>query len=317
MQYPDSQLIYGALCQKLAAFRQLNLSLQDSRAARDAATPKSFAMPAGVQTEAVVLAGLAGEWLRPTATDGKTSGIVLYVHGGAYILGSIQTHRTLAAHIALAAQCATYLFDYRLAPEHPYPAALEDALATYTALQAAHPGVPIALAGDSAGGGLALALALRLRDLDITPPVALALLSPWTDLTLGNPTHTSKAAVDPYFPTKAILREAAGLYAGAHDLHHPWISPLFADLHQLPPTLIHVGENETLLDDARVLAQNLLDQKNPVRIHVFANMWHVWQMFAGQCREADESVADIGGFLRQHLSAKLASGAHRACASSY
>lgn len=302
MQSIKSRLIYASLKQKLADFRQLRLSVQDARAARDAATPKTFAMPAGVHTEAVVQHGVAGEWLKPARAD--TPGIVLYVHGGAYVQGSIQTHRTLAAHIALAAHCHSYIFDYRLAPEHPFPAALEDALSTYRALQAAHPGVPIALAGDSAGGGLALALALRLRDLDIPPPVALALLSPWTDLTLGHGTHTSKAAVDPYFPTPAILREAAGLYAGPHDLHHPWISPQFADLGRLPPTLIHVGEHETLLDDARMLAQNLVDRGTPVRIHVFADMWHVWQMFAGQCREADASVADIGAFLRQHLSAK-------------
>ena len=294
-----SRIYYHVLKRRLAKFRALNLPLTKARALRDRDSSRVFKMPSGIRCEAVRIAGLSGEWLRPVAAQG--SDLLMYLHGGAYVQGSINTHRALASRLALASASSAFIFDYRLAPEHPYPAALDDAYSIYTALRSAHLGVPIAIVGDSAGGGLALALALRIRHEALEAPVALALLSPWTDLTLCSLTHKTKASVDPYFPDTKVLSDAARAYANGLDLKTPWMSPQFADLGGLPPTLIHVGEREALLDDSRILAQEMAAQGSPVRLKVFADMWHVWQVFGGLFREADESVLEIGDFLRAHL----------------
>jgi acetyl esterase/lipase len=200
--------------------------------------------------------------------------------------------------MAKAAGLDCFLLDYRLAPEHPFPAAVDDAQAAYLALHGENPTRRIVLAGDSAGGGLALALALRLRDAGHAAPGAMALLSPWTDLTLSLPTHQSKAAVDPFFPDSTTLAMAAQLYAGGGNLTQPGVSPHFAALHGLPRTLIHVGEHEALLGDAHALAANMQAAGSPVQLQEFEGMWHVWQIFAGRFAEADASVKALGAFLR-------------------
>jgi acetyl esterase/lipase len=294
-----SRIYRHLLKRKLAQLRKMNLPLPEARALGDRNSARIFKMPAGISAEAAQIQGLHGEWLRPVAT--RTPGILLYLHGGAYVQGSVKTTRALAARLALASGTATYIVDYRLAPEHPFPAALDDAVAVYAALQRAHPGKPIAIAGDSAGGGLALAAALRIRDEGTAPPAALALLSPWTDLTLGNASHQGKAAVDPFFPDGSMLSLAAMAYSAGRDLKSPLISPQFADLGGLPSTLIHVGEDEALLDDSRILAAKMAAQGTPVEIEVHPGMWHVWQVFAGRFREADQSVAGVGRFLQRRL----------------
>jgi acetyl esterase/lipase len=157
------------------------------------------------------------------------------------------------------------------------------------------------VAGDSAGGGLALALALRLQKEDIAAPAALALMSPWTDLTNSNATHRTKARVDPIFPDASVTKRWAEMYAGEQPLSNPLISPQFADASGLPPTLIHVGENEILLDDSRVFAQNMSSAGGKVTLKIYPGMWHVWQVLGGMLREADQSIAEIGLFLKSHL----------------
>ncbi len=299
MQSIKSRLFYFVVRHRRSQFRKLQLPLAEARALNEQNSDRMFPMPPGVLTEAVRLDGLPGEWLRPVAKG--TNAILLYLHGGAYVGGSIRTHRALAAKLALAAGTATFIFDYRLAPEHPFPAAVDDASAIYTALLSAHPGTPIAVVGDSAGGGLAMALALRIRDRGSLAPSALALLSPWTDLTLGNSTHQTKGSVDPYFPDSTALKLSAKAYSSGRDLKTPLISPQFADLNKLPPTLIHVGELEALLDDSRILAQKMSEQGSSVELKVYSGMWHVWQIFAGRFREADQSVREVGEFLRTHL----------------
>jgi len=294
-----SRLFYYLVKRQLRKMAASRGSLEQLRAARDKASARMFKVPADVTVSPAQLGRLPGEWLRPQGAS--AAGVVLYLHGGAYITGSCHTHRGLAGHLARAAGSDCFLLDYRLAPEHPFPAAVDDALAAYLALQAAQPARPVALAGDSAGGGLALALALRLRDAGHTAPAAMALLSPWTDLALSLPTHVSKAAVDPFFPDTSTLSAAAQMYAAQTPLTHPLVSPHYASLHGLPPTLIHVGEHEALLGDAQALAATMRAAGTPVQLQEFAGMWHVWQIFAGRFAEANTSIQSLGAFLRAAL----------------
>ena len=293
-----SRFFYFYVRYQLAKSRSSNPTLEQRRANADQAGGR-LPMPKNVVAEPVIVQGIEGEWLRPAS--GKSNGFVLYLHGGAYVFGSIKSHRRMAAHLAVAAEADTFIFNYRLAPEFPFPAALDDALKVYCALLADHPATPIALAGDSAGAGLALALALTLRDRCVRAPAALALLSPWTDLALENASHHVKAVVDPYFPDKSILAKSAASYTAGQDARHPLISPQYADLARLPATLIHVGDRETLLGDACLLHQRMAEQASVATIKIFHGMWHVWQFFSGIFPEADLSIAELGGFIRKHL----------------
>ncbi len=296
-----SFLYYHLTKRALARFRSLNLPITQARLAREEQSARVFKMPSGVVIEPADVAGVGGEWLRPTAPGQR--GIVLYLHGGAYVFGSTITHRGIAARLAIASGAAVLVINYRLAPENPFPAGLDDALVVYKELLQAYPDAPIGCAGDSAGGGLALALSLRIRDAELRAPAALALMSPWTDLTLSNPTHREKSAVDPYFPDSGLLMGAAKAYAAETPLDHPEISPQFANLSGMPDTLIHVGEREALLDDSRLLAQTMAAHGSTATLKRYAGMWHVWQTLAGRMREADESIADLGDFLRRRIGA--------------
>jgi acetyl esterase/lipase len=291
-----SRFFYYAVKRQLRKLALRGGGLAQIRSARDKSAQRMFPAPKGVQVQAAELGGCPGEWLQPAGA--AQSSVILYLHGGAYITGSCHTHRGLAGHIAQAAGLDCFLLDYRLAPEHPFPAAVDDAYAAYLALHRQDPTRRIVLAGDSAGGGLALALALRLRDAGHPAPGAMALLSPWTDLTLSLPTHHSKAAVDPFFPDTSTLAMAAQLYAGNQNLRQPLVSPYFAPLHGLPRTLIHVGEHEALLGDAQALAATMQAAGSPVQLQEFEGMWHVWQLFAGRFAEADASIKQLGTFLR-------------------
>jgi len=292
-----SRIHYFLTRRALAKFRRLKMPVPQGRLERERQSQRRFRMPAGLLIEPCDIEGVTGEWLRPGTVDGN--GVVLYLHGGAYIFGSTITHRGIASSLAIASRCPVLTINYRLAPEHPFPAGLDDACTVYRALLHTHAGSAVAVAGDSAGGGLAVALALRIRDEGLQSPAALALMSPWTDLTLSNPTHASKAHLDPYFPDSALLKAAAQAYAAETPLSHPHVSPQFADMSNLPPTLIHVGEFEALLDDARLLAQGMATGGSAATLTCYAGMWHVWQTLTGRFREADESIAALGEFLRR------------------
>ncbi|MGW4566851.1 alpha/beta hydrolase fold domain-containing protein [Streptomyces sp. NPDC004561] len=248
----------------------------------------------GVPAIAVDIARRPGE---------QTAGVILYFHGGAYALGSAVSSVGLASDIARHARSQLLTVDYRLAPEHPHPAALQDAVAAYRGLlDAGVPAAGIALAGESAGGGLALAALVALRDADLPLPAAAALLSPWVDLTLSGASTTAKAAADPALTPGALRRRAAD-YAGTRDVAHGPISPLFADLTGLPPLLVQAGSHEILLDDATRLATRAAAADVAVTLDVTPGVPHVFQGFAALLDEGESALARTGAFLRTHLPA--------------
>lgn len=300
-------IAYRVLRRVLARARAQRRDIPAMRAASDEQADRMRRMPPGVHSEVAMLGTLEGEWQRPAQADATLrGGVVLYLHGGAYLSGSVKTHRGLAAHLAAATRAPVFVLSYRLAPEHPFPAALDDAVAAYHALREAHPGCPIALAGDSAGGGLAMALLIRLKREGAVMPAGAALMSPWVDLTLAGETHRTRARVDPFFPDTSLLKGAAMAYAQGRSLQDALVSPLFArteDLASLPPVLIHVGDRETLLDDARQLARRLQAAGVDATCEVHAKLWHVWQAFAARVPEAARSVEELASFLATKLRA--------------
>jgi acetyl esterase/lipase len=251
-------------------------------------------LPPGIKREQVQISSLAAEWLRPS----QPAGAMLYLHGGAYALGSITTHRSLAAALAQHTGMQVLLPGYRLAPEHPFPAALDDAVRAYHWLQESGfmPG-EIILGGDSAGGGLALALLAHLRTENEPMPAGAFLLSPWADLTLSGSSMTKNAGLDQVLNPETLSR-FAGMYAGDHDRNNTKISPLYAPMDDLPPLLVQVGTDEILLDDAVRLAEKVTAAAGDLRLEVYPGMFHVFQMmpFLPESREA---LVSIGRFCRE------------------
>ncbi|MCI9414065.1 MAG: DUF1653 domain-containing protein [Clostridiales bacterium] len=205
--------------------------------------------------------------------------VILYTHGGSYVSGSPETHEPLICRLAERCRVAVFAYDYRLAPEHPYPAALQDAQAAYDyLLGAGYAAGNIVICGDSAGGGLTLALAMSLQERETPLPASIVLLSPWTDLSESLDSHYSRAADDPILSSEE-LRETALLYAGGEDLKNPYLSPLHGDFSGFPPVLIQVGTDEVLLDDSRELAVRMDAQGLDVDIDIYEGMWHVWHLY--------------------------------------
>jgi acetyl esterase/lipase len=255
-------------------------------------------LPADVTAEPVHVDGVPAEWVHvPTASAER---VVLYVHGGAYVIGSLNTHRDLAGRISRAAAARVLNVDYRLAPEHPHPAAVEDATAAYRWLldQAVAP-ERIVIAGDSAGGGLTVATLLALRDARVPLPAGGVCISPWVDLTCGGASYATKADADPIV-TRAGVAQMAQAYLGATPPRTPLASPLFADLRGLPPLLIQVGTDEVLLDDAVQLADRAKAAGVETTLEVHDRMIHVWHWFLPMLDEAQTAVDTIGRFVRRH-----------------
>lgn len=274
------------------------LTLAERRAQYERAE-RVFPTPPELKVEVVTAPDRPAEWLTPPGA--RTDAAVLYLHGGGYVIGSPRSHRHLAAAIARAAGTRALLLDYRLAPEHPFPAGLEDAVAAYQWLLAG--GVAparIVVAGDSAGGGLTMATLLALRERGLPRPAAAVCISPWVDLTNSAASYATKAAVDPIvtLDSIALLTQA---YIGTGDPKQPLVSPLYADLRNLPPLLIHVGSDEVLLDDALGLAARARTAGVDVTIREWPAMIHVWHWFLSMLDEADQAIADIGAFVRARL----------------
>jgi len=268
---------------------------------RAAAASIASQPPQGTTVDPVDAHGVPAEWVVAAGADSDR--VLLYLHGGAYQIGSPATLRHMIALLSGAARARVLSVDYRLAPEHPFPAAVEDAATAYRWLLAGgtDPAV-IAFAGDSAGGGLALGTLVALRDAGEPMPAAAVVLSPWTDLALTGESLQSRAAVDVMIKP-AGMAETAAAYLAGQDPRHPYASPLYADLSGLPPVLIHVGDAEVILDDSTRFAARARDHGVDVTLEVWDEMPHVWHAFAGLLPEADQAIERIGGWLTSRVPA--------------
>ena len=258
---------------------------------------------AGVTVEAADAGGVPAEWTY-TESAGEDRGTLLYLHGGGYFEGSIATHRRLVASLCLAAGVRGLSVGYRLAPEHPFPAALVDALTAFRWLVG--PGDEearrVIVAGDSAGGGLAAALLVALRDDDDALPAGGYLISPWTDLAATGDSIRTRADADPMIDPRDTER-ITRYYVPDGTVENPLVSPLYADLNGLPPLLVHVGDAEVLLDEAVRFADRARLAGVAVESEVWPEAFHVFQMLAGLLPEADEAIAQAGEWMVKRLEA--------------
>ncbi|HSD69132.1 MAG TPA: alpha/beta hydrolase [Woeseiaceae bacterium] len=253
----------------------------------------------GVRRREATVGDIPCEWLVPEKCD--EAPVILYLHGGIYMLGSAGTHRRMVSFIARAAGMRALIPNYRLAPEHPFPAAIEDATLIYRKmLEQGIDAASMAIAGDSAGGGLTMATLLSLKNSGDPLPAAAVLLSPWVDLAAKGETLKTRAGVDPWFDPDN-MPEMVRRYCGNRDPKAPLISPLYGDLSGLPPLLIQVGDHEILLSDSTRLAERVTKAGGSATLQVWPEMWHVFQYFIGQMPESAKAIADIGSFLKRTL----------------
>jgi acetyl esterase/lipase len=255
--------------------------------------------PAGTQTEVIDAGGVNA--VRVTVPQSRTDRYVLFFHGGGYVVGSPTLYRDFTWRIAVAARACVLYFDYRLAPEHPFPAAVDDSVKAYGWLAQYCHHRSIAFVGDSAGGGLALATLHRLRDKGFALPAAVAVVSPWTDLALTGASLHSNAVADPMMNINGLPSLANQYLAGA-DPRNPYASPLYGDTCGLPPTLIQVGSDEILYDDAFRMAEKLKATGCDIEIEVWPRMPHAWHLYARILPEGHEAIQQLGRFLDRKLS---------------
>ena len=274
-----------------------NATLQDMR--KDSEGFREMTTePTDVACEAVNANGVPGLMLTPAGC--ATDRVLQYTHGGGYVFCSAESHRRLAGHIAKAVGCRALVVDYRLAPEHPHPAPVVDALSSYRWLldQGIKP-QHIALSGDSAGGGLVIATLLKARDEGLPQPAGAVPISPWTDMDATGESMKTRAAVDKCV-SEAGLKQIAQLFLGGKP-HDPYASPLHADLNGIAPLYIQVGDEETLLDDSVRLAHRALDAGVEVKLEIYPEMQHIFQICAGNLPQADVAVARMAAWLKPRL----------------
>jgi monoterpene epsilon-lactone hydrolase len=253
----------------------------------------------GVRVESDRINGLYAEWLTPKNNmDGK---LLLYLHGGAYVVGGCDMHRQMVSHIARAGRIRTLLLEYRLAPEHKFPAAIDDAVAVYKSLlDMGINAEDIVFGGDSAGGGLVVATLLSLRDAGEPLPAAAVLLSPFLDVTGSGKSMQSRADQDPWFDPEH-LSLVADHYCEEHQRRFPLVSPVFADVEGLCPMFIQVGDDEILLSDSERIADGCVAAGIDVELQVWPEMWHVFQMFVRKMPEATAAVAKMGAYIQSRF----------------
>ena len=272
-----------------------NASILRFRQENEKGSSRFGKMPADIEVSPVTIEGLSAEWIWPSsATKDK---VIFYTHGGGYVSGSCSDHRSVVAKFVKGSQVGALLFEYRLAPEHPFPAALDDSVATYRWLlgQGISPS-NIVIVGESAGGGLGLATLIALRDKGISLPAAAVALSPWTDLKCTGESYrtNAKACLSPEGTWTAFSKH----YVGDSDPCLPWISPLYGDLDGLPPILIHVGGDEILRDDSLRFAEKAKTAGVDVTLKVGEGMFHCYPVMAPLFPEATQAMDEICAFIR-------------------
>ena len=258
-----------------------------------------------VKLERTTINNLYAEWLRPKKA--RRGRVLLYLHGGAYVMGSCRSHRQMVSHIARAAGIDALVPEYRLSPEHKFPDAIDDAVGVYRELLGSgFRAEDIIISGDSAGGGLAVATLLSLRDAGDPMPAAAVLLSPFLDVTASGDSATTRADKDPWFhasDVKVVIEH----YCGEGQVRDPLVSPVFAEVAGLPPVLIQVGDHEILLSDSTRFADMLRAAGGEAEIEIWPEMWHVFQLFIGKMPEARRAIHKIGDFVRERTATRAES----------
>lgn len=295
MASPQLQMALDAFKMMGEKMAQAGNDMKAMRAVMEGMT----AFPSAGETKCtpVNAGGVPAEWI--AASGAADDRVLLYLHGGGYVMGSIATHREMVARLSKAAGVRALALDYRLAPENPFPAAVEDATAAYRwllsqGIQPSH----IVVAGDSAGGGLTLATLVALRDAKVPLPAAGVCISPWTDMEGTGASMTTRAKVDPVVQKQGLLGMAQ-LYLGGKDPKSPLAAPLHADFRGLPPLLIHVGDAETLLDDSTRVAEKAKAAGVTVDLEIWPEMPHVWHLFAPFLPEGQQAIEKIGKYVQQ------------------
>jgi acetyl esterase/lipase len=250
-----------------------------------------------VQISSVTSASWTGEWLRPSGSDGNR--LIIYYHGGGFLFGSPLSHRSVTTHLAQFSTAPVLSINYRLAPEHPAPAAHNDCFNAYRwALEQGFNASAISLVGDSAGGNLALSTAIRARDDDLPMPGAVVMLSPALDLAGDGESHTRLANAP--LLTKQLIDLFNRAYVGDGDLRSSLVTPFYSNMSGLPPVLIHVGSNELLVDDSIAIAERLKQAGSPVELKVWQDMVHCWQLYGPMLDESMQSMQEIARFVTTH-----------------
>lgn len=257
-------------------------------------------IPKDIEFEPIDVDGIYGEWIKPP--NAQLNKVLFYLHGGGFVAGSIDTHRDLVSRICRASNICGFIIDYRLAPEHPFPAALEDSFKTYKWLIREKNIDPndLIIGGDSAGGNLTFATLIKARDEGLPLPSAAICISPATDLANTGNTINTKADVDPFISPE-LAEFMRGCYLKETDPKNPLASPLFADLDGLPPTFIQVGTSEILLDDSKRIAKKLESANVDVELDIWEDMIHVFAAFASLAPEGKEAIEKIGQFIKDHI----------------
>ena len=279
-----------------------DISFPESRALFEQMTA-AFPLPENVKSTPVDAGGIPSEWIAAQRVGDEQT--IYWLHGGGYCIGSVNTHRGLLGRISAASRARVLAIDYRLAPEDPFPAAVEDAVAGYLwLLSTGVDPAQIVIGGDSAGGGLTAATLVALKEDGKPLPGAAVCISPWTDLALTGESLVSKAEADPMITIEGITR-VRDAYLGDADPTAPLVSPIYADLSGLPPLLIQVGENEVLLDDSQRLAERAEAAGVDVTLEVWPEMIHVWHFFAAMLPEGQQAIDRIGEWVQQRLGAAV------------
>ena len=282
---------FGEKAQRLSTIDEVRLAYEETF---------SFAIADDVTCERVGAGGVPAEWIYAPGT--AEDRVLLYLHGGGYAIGSMRTHREMLSRMSRASGTRVLGIDYRLAPENPFPAPVEDSVEAYRWLLSS--GVKpskIAIAGDSAGGGLVVSLLVALRYLGEPLPAAGVCLSPWIDLEGLGDSYDTKAGVDPV-GSRELNLPMAKMYVGDRDIRTPLAAPLYADLHGLPPLLIQIGTAEVLLDDSTRLADRAREAGVDVELKVWDDMIHVWHLFSSILPEGQEAIEQMGAFIRKRMS---------------